>query len=862
MYVVLYIQGPEPLLDAETLAELALQAIDDEDLISFQQPGTDSSTKEAENVASEPNSKLGELELPLSEDKESKLTTSDSAKRSESNNLRGPALDQGKSSADSSTIECSGSGVKAVPVDFTQTILNETAKAETTPKDEANLTVLSNEQASSDDRKEPTVLRDPEKPQGRPVSSTVPVSVGGPGHVQDIRMQPDGDKKTVSHAVEPNENTAQTPVHDQSNNGTEVKKAKPRRPPNPFLKAARQLLNGKVDLAVCLSPEDCTFLADNFWIFTVDQLSYYLDSPASAAVKEDSAGIASRNKSEEFLCQVAISMKPSEQNKKRTKRNIDPSGEPTLSDKVAVEIPNQVRDEKDIGKGESVNMVDQDSKIDPTNQGVLTSVAGEIHVKPESVQPVARQYNEDAVNNEKSSATNEDKTTPSRKVLDTTKQEAADRLRQWTDALRSYKIKAQTQTPQKIEESFRLDGAIKTLLPLTTQHFLKSVNVETAWGFLSLRKQENAPVCEVMKQWRVSTGSVKEASAYILSKYLCGIAARIETALTSIPSVSIEDREWMNGPINCLSGAARDFVVFDQGLKTIPRFLGQKTKDLSQKLEAWRKEKGMTPLKGSGKVAMVSSWKTFSKDILEIETHTGRVLDMTSQLAKHTIDETNNENHVRVKKPRKKRSRKEQSMLLSSDFFVGALGQNIVQALANGGIQNAEQLLEVSSLDVASLNGKSQLIEALVRSGAIDSASSCHDVLSKWATAVKLVHAEKTRQKSSRKVGKDDVVNIMAAESSDQPKPPPIKVDVQRQRKALRSADPFQALSNTTKEFLRSIDISTAEVFLSSRSTDIAVDFIKWRVSEGKPELKGCGAVASVSGWKTIVRKRAQEIGL
>jgi hypothetical protein len=40
------------------------------------------------------------------------------------------------------------------------------------------------------------------------------------------------------------------------------------------------------------------------------------------------------------------------------------------------------------------------------------------------------------------------------------------------------------------------------------------------------------------------------------------------------------------------------------------------------------------------------------------------------------------------------------------------------------------------------------------------------------------------------------------------------------------------------------------------------VEFKDWRIAEGKPELKGLGAIASVSGWKSMVRKKAKDMGL
>jgi hypothetical protein len=75
------------------------------------------------------------------------------------------------------------------------------------------------------------------------------------------------------------------------------------------------------------------------------------------------------------------------------------------------------------------------------------------------------------------------------------------------------------------------------------------------------------------------------------------------------------------------------------------------------------------------------------------------------------------------------------------------------------------------------------------------------------------------------------------------------------------SDDPFDALSSSSKEFLATMNISTASQFLSARTTDIANAFIKWREDRNMPALKGLGSVASVSGWKKLVRNKAISIG-
>jgi len=75
--------------------------------------------------------------------------------------------------------------------------------------------------------------------------------------------------------------------------------------------------------------------------------------------------------------------------------------------------------------------------------------------------------------------------------------------------------------------------------------------------------------------------------------------------------------------------------------------------------------------------------------------------------------------------------------------------------------------------------------------------------------------------------------------------------------------DPLDvALSKGVKEYLASIQITTAAQFLMARTTDIAEKLPEWRKEKGMAELKGrCGAVASVSVWKRKVRLRAALVG-
>jgi hypothetical protein len=94
---------------------------------------------------------------------------------------------------------------------------------------------------------------------------------------------------------------------------------------------------------------------------------------------------------------------------------------------------------------------------------------------------------------------------------------------------------------------------------------------------------------------------------------------RIENALEAVPPVELKSREWMSDPINGMAGAAREFLIYNQGIRSLSEYLSLKTKNLSIALELWRDSQGMERLKGSGKVAMISSWKAQSREMVELE---------------------------------------------------------------------------------------------------------------------------------------------------------------------------------------------------------------------------------------------------
>lgn len=75
--------------------------------------------------------------------------------------------------------------------------------------------------------------------------------------------------------------------------------------------------------------------------------------------------------------------------------------------------------------------------------------------------------------------------------------------------------------------------------------------------------------------------------------------------------------------------------------------------------------------------------------------------------------------------------------------------------------------------------------------------------------------------------------------------------------------DPLDVvLSKQVKDYLASIQITTAAQLLMARTTDVAKGIPEWRKRNGMKDLKGrAGAQATVSTWKRNVRNRALEVG-
>jgi len=377
------------------------------------------------------------------------------------------------------------------------------------------------------------------------------------------------------------------PVADKSGNKTEKK----RKPLKRVLVAkkdsdqATALLRGKGDLSDCLSTEDCFFLAENFWIFTAEQLAFVLKTENGHSVRGAIlTALAHRGQ------EVVLSDNGAETTK-------NPSGETTES-----EIPKEKGEHSSSGKeSAAVDLVKSDSDLIAVNTGEETPAAEAS--KATTKENVSAETAPSSPKGEKNSADDSalvglmeltpamapsdtdrmkavtevsafEETTPAMRQerdisisvgcstelavasgsgavttgtapsgdagtvddvsskTDTANElppddpliyQATQKIDKWREAVQKFQSAGNSTN---VKEQFHLDSAIKCLFPTATLNFLKSIEAETLWNFLALKKTESGLACVLMETWRKEC-RLSSATHLAMGKHLTGVAFRV-----------------------------------------------------------------------------------------------------------------------------------------------------------------------------------------------------------------------------------------------------------------------------------------------------------------------------------------------
>ncbi len=422
----------------------------------------------------------------------------------------------------------------------------------------------------------------------------------------------------------------------------------------------------------------------------------------------------------------------------------------------------------------------------------------------------------------------------------------AEKLEVWKESIKTWK---QGSRMLFDHDQFPLiDGPMSAFFPTGTLQFLQSIKVKVLFDFLCLKKTESGLVVEMFRAWREKCG-LKDLNLLPLAKHLIGINSCIEASLKRKFDAEEDFAKWVTGPMVVLSGAAKEFLVDFSKVFSGVQFIETKTKTLADQFCEWRSKTGLSALRGSGNVAMISAWKTQIKDELEICNSEGKVIpEEEIGIEAQSVPEVIPRRRAKAKKADHD-SLATHEALNSTEFFSRCFpdGRKLAM-LKSVGITTAQSLLD------ADKGKNSTLLKVLIQYKSEESngkeiqIASCVSLLYDWASRVK------KKVNDIEKVGKSAVSQVVDKDAKSKGN--------RNGKKKSNSMDPFDALSKPSKEFLRtSMNIDTASEFLETRTTDIANAFIKWRVEKGMTALKGLGAVASISGWKKLVRTKAASVG-
>lgn len=697
----------------------------------------------------------------------------------------------------------------------------------------------------------------------------------------------------------------------------EVKRRAPRKDPKPRLPlenrvfyskkemdSATSFFEGKEDLCDCLPLDDCFLLGEMFWIFTVKQLELALDESSERAsqnlIKEMIAKIPSAPIESAFAKSNALgsSLMTTPSPQAPVSSIVDLSASEELEcDSDTLMIEKSDDDKHGMSQSsESRQLIDlQPSSVDqtklvPINQGLsvgqgIASMDAELHISSGSDKITAISDIE-SISKVTAPLSDTKMTQQDSEHIPNGEVRIKERISFWRQAISIFRDKGTTGSTTEVQKRFRLDGPIKILFPQATLNFFKSIRLETLWTFLALRKSETGAICDLMHIWRREC-KMSVVPDIGLGRHFLAIAARVETVLTAFPPIPESDRGWILDPISGITGAAREFLIRDHKIMSGIDFLNIKTKQLADVLEVWRQEKGMEKLRGSGKVAMISAWKAFIKEALEVENDSGIVLDLSRYVAMvdnnvpMTTIISSNSKQSDTSVPSKTNQKMTSDLALHSKMALErVLGDGATALLRSGGIQTAAELFAVE------MSTESLLYRTLMKTGIVDDMPAFTKAVQKWREKINQYLKNETSEDNvilnnletpyvkvvpyTPSVHKESAVGSASSTHLSTTAKSNLRADAITSRpmtspqtnKSIVGDPVYNTLSYTTQQFLASMGIHTAKDFLKTRSSELAVNFVPWRRSMGKPELKGMGSIASISGWKSQVRKKAKEMGL
>ena len=400
-------------------------------------------------------------------------------------------------------------------------------------------------------------------------------------------------------------------------------------------KAAEATLLGADDLISLLSLKERTFLSQNFWIFTIQQLDFILNKKSSDNITSvsghpiDSTGNTdSTNQNEGKPEERKIRMRREERHREVLRT--------MLIDKLIKSPQNFLKgicnteDKNFLNNGEKDEEVKNGSTkvnrtaLEPKKRCTPNGVASECVKRDEIIGSIMTESisSEDQIGpvDEFQNELDQRDMAKSRNA-ELMRERAQSVLLLWEEKIVRWKANSAKIRSEAIAEKesldqtqFLLSGTLSILFPSYLLVFLETVGISTAYGFLSARKTEVSYVMERLIAWRHKSNMV-QMKPVSFSRLLLGLTARLHVALSNPPADKFA-RDWVGGSLVVLTGAAREFTVDYCQIRSEAIFVSTQTKALSDKLCQWRESIGMAALKGTGTVATISGWKALVKEFM------------------------------------------------------------------------------------------------------------------------------------------------------------------------------------------------------------------------------------------------------
>lgn len=304
---------------------------------------------------------------------------------------------------------------------------------------------------------------------------------------------------------------------------------------NPFLKSTSKLLESVTDLADVLSHDDCMLLGRYFWVFTLEQLEFLLSDNVNDTDIDEEAAKRVRDEFTARLKALLLGERPDRRGRLVSSNRADynfNTNRMLVVDAEAIAVAAICGDDADEGLRKDIRTnvsskafpwlnsgaheqpqmaVDpMDMKMPPFNTPAnLYAPTGSGNIlPPPQASPFAamdtasseqvqgglmcaedmgmKAGDPEVLPNAEQQETDLGADEPGEESKPKAPIKIEDTLSKWKEAIRVYKENSSTVAPNK---KFKLDGAIGVLIPGSTMNFLRSVEAETAWDFLSARRQ-------------------------------------------------------------------------------------------------------------------------------------------------------------------------------------------------------------------------------------------------------------------------------------------------------------------------------------------------------------------------------------